>query len=143
MEWDDSIKNSEDEKKRLEDLIKNNPYDANAYYELGVIYDYMRNFPEAVHYCKKAIEVDQGENQLYYAFLVYLYCEREFDEEKALDAAANLADLRPDEGDQFIIKAMDSLDVVCDEPAYAFITKLREQNRNFAAKILERWFYNP
>lgn len=142
MEWNDSIENPEEETKRLEALIHKNPEDANAFYELGVLCEYMHDFPKAVQYCQKAIVLDQ-ENVHFCAFLVYLYSKREYDEAKALEAAANLAELRPDEGDYYIERAMDSLAAVCNEPAYAYITKLRGQGRNLAATTLERWFYNP
>ena len=143
MEWNDSIENPKEKKNIFEGLIKKNPEDTHAYYELGVICDYMQDFTKAVQYCQKAIALDQEENTLYHAFLVYLYSQRDFNEDKALEAAANLAELGPDEGEYFIEKAMDSLAAICGESAYAYITKLREQGRNAAAKNLQRWIYNP
>ena len=143
MEWNDSIENPEEKKKSFEDLIKKNPEDAHAHYELGVICDYMHDFTKAVQYCQKAIALDQEENTLFHAFLVYLYSQRVFDEDKALEAAANFAELLPDESDYFIEKAIDSFGVVCIQSAYAYITKLREQDRNTAAKAIGRWIFNP
>jgi len=144
MEWIESIENPEEKKKGLEDLIKKNPENAHAYYELGVICDYMQDFKTAVQYCQKAIALDKEENTLFHAFLVYLYNQRvDFDEGKALDAAATLAELEPDEGEDFIEKAIDSLVMVSVESTYTYITKLIEQGRHGAAKNLTRWVFNP
>jgi tetratricopeptide (TPR) repeat protein len=143
MEWNDSIENPEEKKKVFEDLIKKNPKDAHAYYELGVVCDYMHDFTKAIQHCQKAIALDLEENTLFHAFLVYLYSQRNFDEDKALEAAANLAELGPDEGDYYIQRAMDSLATISGESAYAYITKLIEQDRNAAAKNLTRWIFNP
>ncbi len=44
--------------KRYEDIVKNDPQNAKAYYSLGVIYTKMNQLPEAIAYYEKAANID-------------------------------------------------------------------------------------
>lgn len=142
MRWNDSIDNPDAEEKRLQKLIERNPKDAQAYYELGAVYENVGNYSQAIEYCQKAIALDP-KNETYCAFLIFLYGDREPNDQEQLKAAANLAELEPDEDDWCIERAIDSLDGIDGEIAHKFITKLREQGRDDTAKTVEKWVWNP
>lgn len=142
MEWNDNIENPEVEEKRLKELIQRNPKNAQAHYELGAVYENIGEYSKALEYCQKAIAL-APKDETYYAFLVFLYGMREPDDEKQMEAVANLAELEPDEDDWYVERAIDSLDGIDGEIAHKFITKLREQGKDDIAKTVERWVRNP
>lgn len=141
MEWNDSIENPDAEEKRLKELIEQNPKDAQAHYELGEVYEYVHDFTKAIEFCEKAIVLNPR-NETYCAFLVFLYGTRAHDDKKLLEAAANLAELEPDESDYLIERAIDSLDGVDSQIAHEYVTELEEQGRYKVARSLELWIWN-
>lgn len=142
MRWNDSIDDPDAEEKRLVELIRRNPKDAQAYYELGTVYENVGDYSQAIEYCKKAITLTPR-NETFCAFLVFLYGDREPNAEEQMKAAANLAELELDENDWYVDRAIHSLDGINAEIAHKFITKLREQGKDDIAKTIERWIWNP
>jgi tetratricopeptide (TPR) repeat protein len=140
MEWNDAIEDPKKEKLRLEQIIKEDPNDAEAHYELATVYENIHDDAKAIEYCEKAIALDP-DKALYLAFLIFLTIS--FDAQKAFDALARFIDLGPDEGDYYTERVIDELGCIDEEFALEYIANLRTQGKEEIAHTMERWIWNP
>ena len=140
MEWNDAIKDPENEKLRLEKIINENPKDAEAHYKLAEVYENVNDDTRAIECCEKAIVLDPYKT-LYFAFLVFLTIR--VDSQKAFDALVNFIELVPDEGDYYTERVIDELAYADTEFAVKYIEGLRAQEKEGVAHTIERWIWNP
>jgi tetratricopeptide (TPR) repeat protein len=140
MEWDDSIKNPEKERQRLEQLVKEKPDDADGYYDLAVVCEYLNDDDKAIEYCEKAISL-YPYKPLYYAFLVFLTTR--FDTQKAMDALVKFIEFVPDESDYYTERVIDELAYVDCEIAIKYIENLIAQGKEHIAHKMQGWIWNP
>jgi len=140
MEWNDAIVEPEKEKERLEKIIEATPNDAEAHYKLAEVYENINEDVKAIEYCEKAIALD-AEQPLYFAFLVFLAIR--FDQKKAFDALAKFIEFDPNEGDYYTERVIDELAYADGEFAVQYIADLRLQGKEFVARTMERWIWNP
>jgi len=140
MEWNDSIINPEQERIRLEQAVKDNPDGPEAYYDLAVVCENLNDDDKAIEYCEKAISLCPNKT-LYYAFLVFLTVR--YDPKKALDALVEFIELVPDESDYYTERVIDELGYMDNELAVEYLDSLRAQGKDFIAKKIQRWIWNP
>jgi tetratricopeptide (TPR) repeat protein len=139
MEWDDSIEDPKKERQRLEQLVKEKPDDADAYYDLAVVCENLNDDNKAIEYCEKAISL-YPDKTLYYAFLVFLTVR--YDPKKAMDALVKFTELVPDESDYYTERVIDELGYMDNELAVEYLDNLRAQGKDFIAKKIQGWIWN-
>jgi tetratricopeptide (TPR) repeat protein len=140
MEWNDSIEDPKKERQRLEQLVKEKPNEADAYYDLAVVCENLNDDAKAIEYCEKAISL-YPHKTLYYAFLVFLTVR--YDPKKALDTLVEFIELVPDEGDYYTERVIDELAYMDNEIAVEYLDSLRAQGKDFIAKKIQGWIWNP
>jgi len=140
MEWDDSIEDPKQERQRLEQLVKEKPNGADAYYDLAVVCENLNDDDKAIEYCEKAISL-YPYKPLYYAFLVFLTVR--FDTKKALDALVEFIELVPDESDYYTERVIDELAYADCKIAVEYIENLRAQDKEHIARKIQGWIWNP
>ena len=140
MHWQD-FENPKVEKARLEKSIKENPNDAHAYYELGVVCEYIHDWATAKELCDKAIELDP-KNITYYAFRAFLNSNLE-EHEEAIADLITIIELGGDESDYYVDTAQIAQRGMDREYALLQIASLRNEGKKSVADKLEEWLIAP
>jgi tetratricopeptide (TPR) repeat protein len=140
MEWKE-FDSPQKEIRRLVILLKKNPKDAAAWYDLATAYASLYDFGNAIECGTKAVELDD-QSALYRAFLVYAFL-RDGQDQSAVDSLVKLVELNPDESDYYIELVIDSLYAINEEVALMKIQQLRGAGRESVAHTIERWIWNP
>ena len=143
MRWGDfdDYEKLEEEIERREKVARENPKDANAYYELGVAYEYVHDWARAKECADKAIELEP-KNILFQAFLAFVSMYTE-DHQDAVDAISTLIELGADSGDYYVELACSVADGIDEELIWHRIEELRNAGKEQVAKKLEEWVINP
>ena len=136
MRWQD-FDNPEEEKACLEKKIKDNPNDANAYYELGTVYEYMHDWAMAKEFCDKAISLNP-KNITHYAFRAFVNCYLG-ESEEAINDLVTVIELGGDESDYYIELAIGVVAGI--DTKYVLLTAmdLRKVGKPAVADKLEAW----
>ena len=140
MRWKE-FDNPEEEKGRLEKLLGENSDNAEVYYELGVVYAYLFDFPKSIEYCEKALKIDP-KNVLFHAFYSFVSTNNE-DHENAIEALITLIELGADKGDYYVNLAQDAQCGMDKEYALLKVADLRNVGKKAIADKLEDWLVKP
>ena len=140
MRWQE-FENPKVEKARLEKSIKENPNDAQAYYELGVVCEYIHDWATAKELCNKAIELDP-KNITYHAFRVFLNSNLE-EHEEAIEDLITIIELGGDESDYYVDMAQGAQRGMDKEYAVSKVVDLRREGKDRIADKLEKWLIAP
>jgi len=140
MRWID-FEDSEAEKERLEKKIKENPDDAQAYYELGTVYEYLRAWTTSKEFCDKALKIDP-KNVMYHAFHSFVNTHLEEHEEAIYDLIT-VIELGGDESDYYVDMAQGAQRGQDKEYAVLMVVDLRKEGRDKIADKLEEWLLKP
>ena len=141
MRWDDDINNPAEEIKQLEETVKKNPRDANAYYRLGTAYECLKDFADAAEAAEKAVKLDPN-NIIFQAFYSYANT-RDEKHEKAIEALVALIELGVDESDYYVDVAQGVQRGMDKESALLKIASLRKEGKDSVANKLEEWLVKP
>ena len=136
MRWQE-FDNPEEEQKRLEEVIRKDPNNACAHYELGEVCAYEFDFDRAIALCKKAIAIDP-DNITFRAFLSYVYT-RAGDNQQAIEELATVIELGGDESDYDVDVAQAEQSGMASDLAQQKITALRNEGKTRVADKLQQW----
>ena len=136
MRWRD-FDNPEEEKRRLEGIVRKNPDNADAHYELGTTYAYLLAFAKAKECCEKAIKLE-SRNISFWAFLAFAGAKNGHDQD-AIEALTRLAELGADESDYHVELAIDAEFGMDDELVWHQIENLKHSGKGPVAEKLQRW----
>ena len=140
MRWQE-FDNPEIEKARLEKKIEENPNDAQAYYELGTVHEYFRDWTMAKELSDKAIRLDP-KNITYYAFRSFVNsCLGE--NEDAIEDLITIIEMGGDESDYYVDRAQDAQCWMDEEYVLLKIADFRKAGKGRIADKLEEWLLKP
>ena len=135
MRWNDYYEDPDAEGEKLEKRIKENPADAEAYYELGALCDYAHDWGRAKNLADKAVELEPG-NVTYQAFRVFMTAW--FTEYKeAIDGLVTVIELGGEIGDYPVDMAWGALRGFETEYVISTVRRLRKEGKNHIAAMLE------
>ena len=135
MEWDDVIDNSEENQLRLKQIIKGNPNDAEAHYELASIYANIHEYAVAIEYCEKAIHLDP-KKVAYRALCSFANTNIE-EHEQAIEYLVDIIELEADESNRDVDMAQDAQRGMDKEYAVLKVVDLRKEGKDRIADKLE------
>ena len=140
MRWQE-FDDPKTEKERLEKRIKEDPKDANAYYELGTVYEYVHDLAMAKELSDKAIRLDP-KNITYHAFRSFVNsCLGE--NEDAIEDLITVIEMGGDESDYYVDRAQDAQCWMDEEYALLKIADFRKAGKGRVADKLEEWLLKP
>ena len=136
MRWID-FENPDKEKEQFEKRIKENPNDAQAYYGLGTVHEYARDWTTAKELSDKAISLDP-KNITYHAFRSFVNsCLGE--NEDAIEDLISVVELGGDKSDYYVDRAQDAQCGMDKEYAFLKIIDYRKAGNGRVADQLEKW----
>lgn len=140
MRWQE-FDNPEKEKERLEDKLNDDPNDASVYYELGAVFESMRDLDAAKWYCDRAIDLDP-KGITYYAFRAFVNTQLE-EHEEAIADLVTIIELGGDESDYYVDMARGAQRGMDKEYAVSKVVDLRKEGKDRIADKLEEWLIKP
>ena len=127
MRWEE-FDNPEQEKVKREKILKENPNDASAYYNLAVVHASMRDFPTAIELCEKAIDRD-SKNVKYHALCSFAHTNIE-EHGKAIEELVAIIELGADESDYYVDVAQGAQAGMDKEYAVSKVVDLRKEGKD-------------
>ena len=136
MNWCD-FNNVQEKKEYYKQRIVEDPYDANAYYEMGTVYEYLLDFDKAAICCEQAIELNPRQ-AIYYGFKAFVNFKRG-DDKKILEAVASLIELGADLN-IYCTNLLCIYDVIDKELVCSQVARLRDSGKDSVAYKLQQLF---
>ena len=136
MRWQE-FDNPEEEQKLLKEMIRKNPKDSKAYYDLGTVWAYMFTFDLTIECCERAIALDP-KNTTYHAFISYV-STKIGDNKRAIDELATIIELGEDESDYYVDVALGEQKGVDRNLAEKKISLIRQIGKDQVADKLQEW----
>ena len=140
MRWAE-FEDPEQEKVKMEKLLKENPKDASAYYNLAVVYASMRDFFTAIELCEKAIDLDPR-NAIYRALHSFAYTNIG-EHGKAIEELVVIIELGTYESDYYVDIAQAAQRGMDKEYAVSKVVDLRKEGKTRISDKIEEWLIKP
>lgn len=140
MRWEE-FDDPEQEQVKKEKILKENPDDASAYYNLAVVHASVRNFSTAIELCEKAIDLDPM-NVTYRALCSFAHSSIS-ENGQAIDELVKIIELGADESDYDVDVARGAQTGMDKEYAVSKVVDLRKEGKDRIADKLEEWLIKP
>ena len=140
MRWAE-FDDPEQEKEKIEKILKENPNDASAYYNLAAVHASVRDFVTTIELCEKAIDLDP-KNVTYRALHSFAYTNIE-EHGKAIEELVVIIELGTYESDYYVDVAQGAQRGMDKEYAVSKVVDLRKEGKARIADKLEEWLIKP